>query len=74
MRGAVRSDNPKTPIPGVPGKLRAKWGMPDGNLAEWDSQHGEFEVYDKRGRPIKVLDKDGKPTGKQVDKSRRIEP
>ena len=34
----------------VPGKGRARWKSPDGDILEWDSQHGDVEVYNKRGK------------------------
>ncbi|WP_080937399.1 colicin E3/pyocin S6 family cytotoxin [Burkholderia plantarii] len=48
FQGAVQVP-PKTTIPEISGKKRARWKEPKGCICEWDCQHGEVERYDKRG-------------------------
>jgi uncharacterized protein RhaS with RHS repeats len=66
---------PKTPVPGVPGKKRARWKEPKGCICEWDYQHGEVERYDKRGNLLGAFDpSSGEPiAGKGPVASRRVE-
>lgn len=39
----------KTPVPGVPGKKRARW-EDDDYIYEWDYQHGTVEKWSKNGK------------------------
>ncbi|MGS0897520.1 RHS repeat-associated core domain-containing protein, partial [Burkholderia stagnalis] len=68
--------SPKTPIPGIPGKKRARWKEPKGCICEWDYQHEEVERYDKRGNHMGAFDlNSGEPIpGKGPVRARRVEP
>ncbi|AWV00319.1 hypothetical protein DM992_12825 [Burkholderia sp. JP2-270] len=67
---------PKTPIPGIPEKKRARWKESKGCICEWDYQHGEVERYDKRGNHMGAFDPNsGEPIpGKGPVRTRRVEP
>jgi hypothetical protein len=58
----AREAKRKTPIKGVPGKLRKRW-MDSDRILEWDSRHGRLEVYDRWGKHLGEFDPE---TGKQL--------
>jgi hypothetical protein len=65
--------SPKTPLPGLPGKLRKRWRSGK-KILEWDYQHGRVEAYDKNGNHLGEFDPNTGQQTKNPDPSRKIKP